>query len=158
MKVLICSDTHGRHDNYVKAVEKEKPFELLIHCGDVEGEEDLIRETAGCEAKIVAGNCDYYWGMQEDILMELGGKQVLITHGHNYYVAMTMSFLEQQAAAKGVEAVIFGHTHCPMIEEGNILCMNPGSLSQPRQMNQKPSYIVLEIDENGYWNPEIRYL
>ena len=39
MKVLIVSDTHGKDENLEAAVYKEAPFDLLIHCGDVEGRE-----------------------------------------------------------------------------------------------------------------------
>ena len=37
MKVLLVSDTHGRDTNLERAVEAEAPFDMLIHCGDVEG-------------------------------------------------------------------------------------------------------------------------
>ena len=37
MKVLIVSDTHGRDENLEIAVNREAPFDMLVHCGDVEG-------------------------------------------------------------------------------------------------------------------------
>ena len=49
MKILVISDTHGKHDLLRKVINKEKPFDLLLHAGDVEGGEDLIKELAGCE-------------------------------------------------------------------------------------------------------------
>lgn len=39
MKVLIVSDTHGKEGNLKEAMEREKPFDMLVHCGDVEGSE-----------------------------------------------------------------------------------------------------------------------
>ena len=66
--------------------------------------------------------------------------------------------LKEEARAKGANVVMFGHTHRPLIEDGSVMCMNPGSLSYPRQANHKPSYIVLDIDENDRWNMEIKYL
>ena len=39
MKVLIVSDTHGRDENLELAVNREAPFDMLVHCGDVEGRE-----------------------------------------------------------------------------------------------------------------------
>ena len=42
MKILVVSDTHGRDSGLERAVELERPFDMLIHCGDVEGREDYI--------------------------------------------------------------------------------------------------------------------
>ena len=39
MKVLIVSDTHGRDENLEIAINREAPFDMLVHCGDVEGRE-----------------------------------------------------------------------------------------------------------------------
>ena len=43
MKILIISDTHGSHKNFDRVIEKERPLDMLIHLGDVEGDEDYIR-------------------------------------------------------------------------------------------------------------------
>ena len=40
MKILIISDTHGAHRNFDRVIEKEQPLDMLIHLGDVEGDED----------------------------------------------------------------------------------------------------------------------
>ena len=37
MKVLIVSDTHGRDENLEQVVMNEAPFDMFVHCGDVEG-------------------------------------------------------------------------------------------------------------------------
>ena len=42
MKVMIVSDTHGRDENLEIAVNREAPFDMLVHCGDVEGREFYI--------------------------------------------------------------------------------------------------------------------
>ena len=42
MRVLIVSDTHKSHSNLERAIEAEKPIDMLIHLGDVEGREDYI--------------------------------------------------------------------------------------------------------------------
>ncbi len=158
MKVLICSDTHRRHDNYLKAVEKEGPIDFLIHCGDTEGGEYLIQEAAGCCSKIVMGNNDFFSNLPREEIFELGGKKVWVTHGHNYYVSLDTASIKEEAVARGANVVMFGHTHRPLIEEEDVICLNPGSLSYPRQSNRKPSYIILKIDENNEWNLEIKYL
>ncbi len=158
MKVLICSDTHRKHDNYMKLLEKEGPFDFLIHCGDTEGGEYLISEAAGCQCEIVMGNNDFFSSLPREALFDLCGRKVWVTHGHNYYVSLDTAIIKEEAVLRGASVVMFGHTHKPLIEEEGILCINPGSLSYPRQPNRRPSYIVLDIDKNGRWNPEIKYL
>lgn len=158
MKVLICSDTHKKHDNYLKVLEEEGPFDFLIHCGDTDGGEYLISEAAGCPCEIIMGNNDFFSDLPRERIFDMGGKKVWVTHGHNYYVSLDTAIIKEEAAAKGAQVVMFGHTHRPIIEDGSVLCVNPGSLSYPRQANRKPSYIVLDIDDMGLWNLEIRYL
>ena len=41
MKFLIVSDTHGRMYNLEEAMEREE-FDGMIHCGDVEGMENIM--------------------------------------------------------------------------------------------------------------------
>ena len=60
MKVLIVSDTHKSHRNLERIIEKEKPFQMLIHLGDVEGAEDYIEALADCPVHIVRGNNDFF--------------------------------------------------------------------------------------------------
>ena len=60
MKVLIVSDTHGRDENLEIAVNREVPFDMLVHCGDVEGREFYIEALAECPCSIVSGNNDFF--------------------------------------------------------------------------------------------------
>ncbi len=158
MKVLICSDTHRRHDNILKVIEEEGPFNLLIHCGDAEGGEYLISKAANCRSEIVMGNNDYFSELPREAVFSLGGKKVWVTHGHNYYVGLDTSIIRNEAQVKGVDVVMFGHTHKPLIEHGSIISINPGSLSYPRQAERRPSYIILDIDRSNNWSMEIKYL
>ncbi len=50
MKVLIVSDTHGRDENLEIAINREAPFDMLVHCGDVEGRE--LRYAARMEIRL----------------------------------------------------------------------------------------------------------
>ena len=156
MKVLICSDTHRKHENILQVLEQEGPFDRVIHCGDTEGGEGTISMAASCPCEIVMGNNDFFSQLPRERIFELGGKKVWVTHGHNYYVFLDTAIIRDEALAKGVDVVIFGHTHRPLVEEGGVLCMNPGSISYPRQADHKPSYIVLNIDENNVWKWEVK--
>lgn len=159
MKILVCSDTHRVHDNFLKVIEREGSLDLLIHCGDTEGGEYLISEAAGCPCQIVRGNNDFFSELPKEVFFELGGKKVWVTHGHNYIVSMNTALIKEEAKAKGADVVMFGHSHKPLIEwEQDILSINPGSLSYPRQEYRQPSYVVVDIDEKGIWKPQIKYV
>ncbi|MCD7807210.1 MAG: metallophosphoesterase [Lachnospiraceae bacterium] len=152
MRVLICSDSHGRHANLVKAIENEKPLDMVIHCGDIEDGEALIREAAECHLEAVTGNNDYFSELPSETVFLLGGKKVWLTHGHNYFVSLGIERLKEEAARKKVDVVLFGHTHRPFLEEqDDILFINPGSISYPRQLPRRPSYVMLIIDDNDHW-------
>ena len=45
MKVLIVSDTHGRHTGLDRVLEKEGKIDLFIHLGDIEGGESYINSV-----------------------------------------------------------------------------------------------------------------
>lgn len=159
MRVLVVSDTHRHNENYLKVLELSDPFDLVIHCGDVEGSELLISEAAGCPAKIVSGNNDFFSTLPAELELKVGELNVWVTHGHHFYVSMGTELIRSEGQARGKDVVIFGHTHRPCIEyAGGIVVMNPGSLSFPRQEGRKPSYIVMETDRFGIWHYDIRYL
>ncbi len=159
MKVLVVSDTHGRDTNLERAVSIEAPFDMLIHCGDVEGREFFVQALADCECHIVTGNNDFFSDLPREEEFCLSGKKVLVTHGHYYGVSMDIQGVVEEARARGCSVVFFGHSHRPVIEaRDGVLAINPGSLSYPRQQGRKPSYVVLSTDLSGNMNPEIRYL
>ena len=150
MKVLIVSDTHGRNGGYLDLLENSEKMDMVIHCGDVEGSEYLISESSGCKTVIVQGNNDYFSDLPREMIVKLGKYKALVTHGHAYYVNMGHEHLVREAKKRKVDMVIYGHTHRPVItEENGILVLNLGSLTYPRQMERKYTYIIMEIDENG---------
>ncbi len=159
MKILIVSDTHRKHENLIRVLECVQPLDLLIHLGDAEGAEDDIGSMAGCPLEIVAGNSDFFSALPREKELQIGACRVLITHGHSYYVNEGIADLQKEAAARQVQMVMFGHTHCPLIDYGqNVIALNPGSISYPRQEGRKPSYILMEIDKKGSAHFEINYL
>ena len=149
MKILIVSDTHGRNSGYLDLLEQSEKMDMVIHCGDVEGSEYLISESAGCRTVIVQGNNDYFSDLPREMIVKLGKYKALVTHGHAYYVNMGYDHLVREARKRKVDMVIYGHTHRPVItEENGIKVLNPGSLTYPRQEGRKYTYIIMEIDEN----------
>ena len=159
MKILVVSDTHRKLENLKVILEREQPIDLLIHLGDAEGDEDSIAEMAGCRLEIVAGNNDFFSNLPREKELRIGSYRVLITHGHYYYVGSGIEDLKREALARGADVAMFGHTHIPLIEYGDeIVVMNPGSLSYPRQEGKRPSYILMDIDKKGVAHYEIEYL
>ena len=79
MKILISSDTHRKHENLLKVLERECPVDLLIHLGDAEGYEDYIAEQAGCPVEVVAGNNDFFSSLPREKELQIGKYKVLIT-------------------------------------------------------------------------------
>ncbi len=159
MKVLIVSDTHGRDRELEQVILKETPFDMLIHCGDVEGREFYIEALAECSCCIVAGNNDFFSDLDREQEISISGKRALVTHGHYYGVSMDISGIVEEARDRGCEIVFFGHTHKPVVvEREGVLVVNPGSLAYPRQSDHKPSYGVLETNGKGEIKVEIKYL
>ncbi len=159
MKVLIISDTHGRHTNLRKVLEREASVDLVIHLGDAEGCEDYIEEIAGCPLEIVSGNSDFFSILPQEKELELGKYKILITHGHYYYVNAGFEDIQKEAEGRGCDIVMFGHTHRPLLHYGKkVIAINPGSLSYPRQEGKQPSYMIMEINDCGEADFDIRYV
>ena len=142
-RIMIVSDSHRRHGNLAEAIYNEQPFDLLIHLGDIEGEEDIIQELAGGETIMVPGNNDFFSPLPREREIELAGKKVLLTHGHYYYVSLDLQTLREECIARGIDIVMFGHTHRPLIQiEDELTFINPGSISYPRQADKRCTYIL----------------
>lgn len=159
MKILIVSDTHGRHENLKQVLHHVDPIDLLIHLGDAEGCEEEITKLADCAVEIVAGNNDFFSMLPKEKELKIGKYNILITHGHYYYVGVGIEAIKKEAEARNFDIVMFGHTHRPVIDEGkHVIALNPGSISYPRQDGRKPSYILMEIDANGDANFILHFL
>ena len=159
MKILVVSDTHGYTDKFDVVLEKEQPVDMLIHCGDVERDEDYIRAAAGCPVCMVAGNNDFYTDLPGQAVIDLDGYRVFITHGHGYHVSYSPNRLVAEALHRNAQIAMYGHTHVPHLEQmEGVIVLNPGSLSYPRQAGREPSYIIMETTPDKQVHFDIRYL
>ena len=158
-KVIIISDSHGNLDNVRKIVEKDKNYDMVIHLGDLIGQDDLLKEICKCEIKCVRGNCDL---MSENPLfdvVEVEKNKIFITHGHCFGVNFGVEKLCYAAEEEGCKIAMYGHTHYPENSVyGGIIVVNPGSVSQPRQLNHKPTYGILTVDDSGKLDVRIQYV
>lgn len=162
MRILIVSDTHRRDGNLTWVLDKTGPVDMLIHCGDVEGSEEFIKEIAGCPVHMVLGNNDFFSDLPREEEFMIGSYKVWLTHGHNYYVSMGNETIKDEAQSRGANIVMYGHTHKPAIDLGrkpmDVTAINPGSLSYPRQEGRRPSYILMELDREGKAHYHLNYL
>lgn len=159
MKVLVVSDTHGMDENLELVMQREMPFDILVHCGDVEGRDEYLQAELECPGYFVAGNCDYDSDLPSEEVFSLGDHRVLVTHGHYYNVSRDLGRLMDAARSRDCDVVLFGHIHVPVEEElDGMLIINPGSLNFPRQQNGRPSYAVLQLKKDRSIASEIRYL
>ena len=159
MKILIVSDTHRKNDNYFDVLKLENP-NLVIHCGDAEGSEYALTQGAKCPVKIVLGNNDFFSDLPKELEFEVGKYKVWVTHGHHYYVSVGPQDLLEEAKANGCNIVMYGHTHRPLMDgsDGEVLVLNPGSISFPRQEGKQPSYMIMETDGEGEAHFRLYYL
>lgn len=160
MKILIVSDTHGQLREFREVLKRTRPLDYLIHCGDTEGQDELIRSDAACPCAIVRGNNDFFTDAERSLVVELGGCRFFVTHGHNLGVSMGTERLREEAKARGCNVAVFGHTHRPCLDQSDpsLTVMNPGSLAYPRQDGREPSYIVVDIDRFGQPHYTVNYL
>ena len=162
MKVLIVSDTHGVDVNVAMALDREWPVDALLHLGDSqEDEEEFAEIVAGEEIPIfmVKGNCDYFVDYPPARIIELAGHRILMAHGHGYYVNFGTRDLEADALANGCDITIYGHTHRPRIDSTEeLLILNPGSLTYPRQAGRRKSYIIMNLEEGETPEVELKFL
>ena len=87
------------------------------------------------------------------------GYHIFITHGHAYYVSMGEERLIQEAKERDADIVMYGHTHRPSCrKDENLLILNPGSMSYPRQEGRRPSYMLMHIDDQGRVEVSQEYL
>lgn len=148
MLIAVISDTH-RMIKYINlAKELIKSADILIHLGD--NIEDVLILEEGFNGKVyaVAGNCDYSTKYPKESIIEVNGKKIFFTHGDLYGVKSSMNNIYYRGKELNVDIVLFGHTHQQIIEKGgNMILMNPGSISLPRFNERSIGFI--NISDNG---------
>ncbi|MCR5654732.1 MAG: metallophosphoesterase [Lachnospiraceae bacterium] len=159
MRILVVSDTHGREENFYKVLEKEKDIDMVLHCGDFVGGAERMEEKCPVPFCAVTGNCDFSFAYPSEKEFVFEGKKVWMTHGHRFGVNYGLDSLYAEAVSFHYDVVLYGHTHRPLVRDvRGTLIINPGSLTQPRQEDRKPSYAILWINPDGTINAEIRYV
>lgn len=151
-KILIVSDSHGKTEYLRKAIANMAgTMDRMIHLGDSLCSLEAMVDLAGCPVDMVRGNCDsMLHKLPGSKLVALGPHTALLTHGHQYGGKWGIESMKEAARENNAGIVMFGHTHEPVIEPyGDVVVINPGSISQPRQEGHRPTYVVMNIEEDG---------
>jgi len=150
MRILVISDTHiprSAHD-LPEAIYKEiEHVDMIVHAGDIV-EKDMLEKLQGLrETRAVYGNMDS--GALRHILkdkevFQAGPFKIGLIHGYG----APANLIDTVAGEfKGVDAIIFGHSHEPvnMVKDG-VLFFNPGSPTD-KIFARTNSYGILEITD-----------
>ena len=132
MRILVVSDSHGRSSLLYEAVENEPSAAALVFLGDgLREAEEVALAYPGLRFFAVCGNCDLGAVHTPAVREErLGGVPFLMTHGHLFGVKTGVGALKREALTRGVQVVLYGHTHIPDVRyENGLYLLNPGSIA-----------------------------
>lgn len=127
--VGLISDTHGVLRPSVHAA--LAGVDLILHAGDVGGDEILTELRIIAPVHAVYGNTDdvHDPSLNQDVVLEIAGMSVHVSHGHE----VGSPTPEKLAERYGQDIIVYGHTHRQLISRiGNQLIINPGAAGQQR--------------------------
>ncbi|MGH4118363.1 metallophosphoesterase [Clostridium sp.] len=145
MRIGVISDTHRNASSIELLGEKIKAVDVLIHLGDNVDDISILKRYYKGRIINVRGNCDFCTKTPYDLVEDIGGKKIFLTHGHKYSVKENLCNLRYKALETGSSIVLYGHTHIAKIDfEEGIWYINPGSVSEPR--DGAGSFAIINID------------
>ena len=122
-RIAILSDTHGLLREEVK--DELKLADIIIHAGDINTQAIVDELKSFAPLFIVRGNNDKEWAsnMPEQLQITIEGLRFFIVHNKK----------EIPKDLKDVDVIVYGHSHkYDMIEEKDVLMINPGSCGKRR--------------------------
>ena len=137
----LISDTHGmvRADVHRALA----GVELILHAGDVGGNEVLDELALIAPVFAVYGNTDYPGDprLTASIDRAIGDVGIHVSHGHEVGSPTPEKLLERYAA----DVIVYGHTHKQLVARaGERLVVNPGAAGA-RRFKLEPSVARLTI-------------
>jgi putative phosphoesterase len=107
--------------------------DLILHAGDVGQSSTLDDLAAIAPVEAVRGNADpveLIDALPDRVWIAAGRHTLLLLHGHHGKTALTTA---RAAASPGIDLIVFGHSHKPLIEQQeNTILFNPGSPTERR--------------------------
>lgn len=140
----LISDTHGLlragvHDALAGV-------SMILHAGDVGGDEILDELALIAPVQAVFGNCDAPWtpGLAQERVLEVDGVRIHVSHGHELGRPRPAKVA---AAYPGFDVLVYGHTHIQSVERvGDVLVVNPGAAGA-RRFELEPSVARLTVTD-----------
>jgi putative phosphoesterase len=126
LRIGLISDTHGLLRP--EALDFLRASDHIVHAGDIGSESILEALRALAPLTVVRGNTDHEpWTarISETDLVQIGETSLYVIHD--------LAQLDLDPRAAGIQAVIYGHTHKPLVEDRNgVLYVNPGAAGPRR--------------------------
>ena len=126
LRIGLISDTHGLLRP--EAIEFLRGCDHIIHAGDIDRPSVLEDLETIAPVTAVRGNNDKgAWAAEipETQLVEFQKRRIYIIHD--------ISMIDVDPNAAGIDVVVYGHSHKPLIEQRNsVLYINPGSAGPRR--------------------------
>ena len=140
MKIVVISDSHGNNEGIDK-IFRELEFNYLFFLGD--GLKDLGEYINLQNVYAVSGNCDFFSVEPNEREFVLGDKKFFMTHGNAYGVKYSLHSIINEGVNRGVDYILFGHTHNKYIEDiDGMKVINPGTF-------KNSVGVILDIDKDN---------
>jgi len=138
----LIADTHGLVRPEVhRALDG---VELILHAGDVGGDEVLAELSSIAPVRAVCGNCDAPGtpGLHSTLLHRVGEVAIHVSHGHELGAPTPERLLARYPG----DVLVYGHTHVARVTRaGDRLVVNPGAAG-PARFELVPSVARLAIE------------
>lgn len=141
MVIGLVSDTHGLLRGSVhRALEG---VDLILHAGDVGGQEILDELHIIAPVQAVYGNTDSIDDpiLSKEFIVPFGEFSIHVSHGHE----LGSPTPDKLLAAYPQDIIVYGHTHQQLVVRAdNRLVVNPGAAG-PRRFKLEPTVARLTI-------------
>jgi putative phosphoesterase len=141
VEIGLISDTHGQVRRRVHTA--LAGVQLILHAGDVGGNEVLDELALIAPVRAVRGNTDPPDArLPHSLVHDFNGRTIHVSHGHELGAPMPEALLARYDA----DVVVYGHTHVALVQRaGERLVVNPGAAG-PARFDHVPSVARLSID------------
>ena len=151
MKIIAISDTHIKGSIFGNLQEDLlsmlREADIIIHAGDFVREQVYDELSGISRLEAVHGNMDdpaLVRKLPARKVVEADGVRIGIVHEAALSIQDTTG-ARYMAKEMGVDLLIFGHIHKPLIEKSDVIVACPGSPTSPRL--SEPSALELIIED-----------
>lgn len=149
MKIIVMSDSHGKSGTLIDIGLTHNDADAFLFLGD--GWRDFDDFKSVFDKKLcvsVRGNCDFGYDGDDERTIYLGGKKILMAHGHTFSVKSGIGRMVAEAKRNNCDIMLYGHTHIANAEHRDgMYILNPGSAGHGGFGGN--SYGIIEIKPSG---------